>query len=508
MLILGRMPAFFLAMLLVGGLAVPHARADDEPTADGSKADAGPRATVPDVRRRTLEDAMRVLEAAGLKVGTIYEFSTERILRMFKVRGVIGTVFLQKPTPGTGWPTRKPVDLVLVAAKDGRLPPAFTGGTPAKPATAEPQAAAKAETPKKGPAPTVPPNGHEGRDDPVPPAPPPAGGPAAPEVPREDAPAKAEGSPDAPRKAPAADPDKVPELIGLDLAEAEMLVRDSKMRLHVERVPGHPIGRVLEQAPRAGTKRPPGGMIKVVITAGGDFASRTPGPPAVYVDQMALPSLLDRTKAQAERIVIALGLEADFREAKSGLAGRVVDQKPGAGEKLEKGGLVTLWIGPGGKDDVDCDVPPPLGPLKPGADGKGAQGKGAQGKGAAKGAAKGEPELPKLPDSDPPLEPGPLKGGVPQPVSPGVNTEIPPGAKVPLGFTWRGVKGANAYILEVEEMGAEGRWMPLARKPARTTAVLMDVERLDPKGASKLRWRVTAVVAGRQGTPSKWVTLK
>jgi hypothetical protein len=77
-----------------------------------------------------------------------------------------------------------------------------------------------------------------------------------------------------------------------------------------------------------------------------------------------------------------------------------------------------------------------------------------------------------------------------------------------VGFTWRGVTGANAYLVEVEEQGTEGRWLPLARKPARTTAVLMDVERFDDRGAARLRWRVTAIVSGRQGKPSAWVLLR
>ena len=483
-----------LGVLLCALLAWPHAaRADDDP-----KGATETRATVPDVRRRRLEDAMRVLEAAGLKVGTIYEFGLDRIERMFRVRGVVGTVFLQKPTPGTGWPTSKPIDIVLVAEKDGKLPPELTGAR--KPEPKAPKEAPAKKEPAKDPV--VPPNG-EPRDDPVPPVPP---GTDAPPVPRTDAPPSAEGSPDAPRKAAKPDPSMVPELVGLDLAEAEMLVRDSQMRLHVERVPGHPVGKVLEQKPGGGTKRPQGGMIKVVITAGGDFESRTPGPPAVYVESMAIPSLLDRTKAQAERIVVALGLEVDFREAKSGLAGRVVDQKPGAGEKVARGGLVTLWIGPGAKDDADCEVPPPLGPL-----GAGDKPTAAKGDGAKSDAAKADAEKAKkdaTPKSDKPLAPGPLPGGAPRLVSPAAGTKIPAGAKVPVGFTWQGIKSANAYILEVEEMGAEGRWLPLARKPSRTTAVLMDVERLDPKGESKLRWRVTAVMSGRRGPASKWVVLK
>ena len=41
---------------------------------------------MPDVRRRRVDDARRALEAAGLTVGEVYEFSVARILRTWKVR--------------------------------------------------------------------------------------------------------------------------------------------------------------------------------------------------------------------------------------------------------------------------------------------------------------------------------------------------------------------------------------------------------------------------------------
>ena len=47
------------------------------------------------------------------------------------------------------------------------------------------------------------------------------------------------------------------------------------------------------------------------------------------------------------------------------------------------------------------------------------------------------------------MDPGPLPGGVPKPLSPSAGTELPGGETVPVGFTWRGVKGAQAYVVEV-----------------------------------------------------------
>ncbi len=469
-----RLLVLLLAVLL-GAPAVPTpAWADD-----------GPRVTVPDVRRRRVADARRALEAAGLTVGDVFEFSVERILRTWKVRGVVGTVFLQRPTPGIGWPKNKPIDLVVVSAKDGKMPAGLKARNP-KPAVPAKSGDDTPATPGGEGAPVAPP-GNPTPGSPAPGSPAPGSPVPGPDAPRKAPPKIAEGSPDAPRVAPKPDPNRVPELIGLDLADAEHLVRESQMKLHVERVAGHPIGRVLEQVPAAGAPRPAAGMLKVVVTAGGDFESRMPGAPAVYLAEIAVPGLLDRTQLQAERILAALGLKVETAIAKRGLAGRVVDQLPAAGGKVAKGGLVRLWIGPGAKKADEAGKPPPFGPLGAGTAPK--------------------PDAPAKKGAHP-LPEGPLKAGVPQPVSPSVNTPIPVGAKVPVGFTWRGVTGANAYLLEVEEQGAEGRWLPLARKPARTTAVLLDVERFDDRGAARLRWRVTAMISGRQGTPSAWVLLR
>ena len=89
-----------------------------------------------------------------------------------------------------------------------------------------------------------------------------------------------------------------------------------------------------------------------------------------------------------------------------------------------------------------------------------------------------------------------------------MGTTLPRESVLPVGFTWRGVKGAEAYVLEVEEQGAEGRWMANARKPSRKTAVILEIERLSSRGSGHMRWRVRAVIEGREGAPSKWILLK
>jgi hypothetical protein len=83
---------------------------------------------------------------------------------------------------------------------------------------------------------------------------------------------------------------------------------------------------------------------------------------------------------------------------------------------------------------------------------------------------------------------------------------MPKSRTVPAGFTWSAVAGADAYVLEVEEQNGAA-WLPNVRKPVRSSAAAVDVERLAPT-AGPLRWRVRALVGGVEGPASAWVTLR
>lgn len=496
---------FLLLLPLLATAPVPPAWAED--------------VVVPDVRRLRLGDARTRLAQAGLRVGEVWEVSWERIVQLRGVRFPVGYVYVQAPGAGTTWPADKPVYLavsalretrvlpagllqVLTSGRSGSAPPAESGEEPGTPAREEPQpeepqpAAPQPEAPQPPAPPPVPPGASPETAQPA--APPPA--PAPGEGGGEESPPVATGSPDAPRPAPPADPRKVPSVLGLELSEAEQLVRDAEMTLYVERVPGHPIGRVLEQTPGPYAPRPAGGVVKIVVTAGGDFDGATPPSPEVYVPDVAVPDLLDRTALQAGRIIGDLGLVMQQEEARRGLPGLVVDQMPAAGSKLARGGVVRVWIGP---PDPSAPKPPEPGPPTPPPAPRPRRAEPDSPPDQAPPA----PEIPQ-PEPAPPLPPGPLPGGVPKPVSPGHGTELPKDEVVPVGFTWRGVKGAQVYIVEVEEEGAEGAWLPSVRKPSKKTAVLLDVERLGTGTSGRLRWRVRAVVGGREGTPSDWVLLK
>jgi hypothetical protein len=241
----------------------------------------------------------------------------------------------------------------------------------------------------------------------------------------------------------------------------------------VDRVPGHPVGRVTRQRPLPGTASSPGGVVRVSVTAGGDRPGDAPPPVPYTLGHVEVPDLLDRTGPQAARILEDVGLVAaiDERRAASGPPDRVADQRPAAGTVAAKGTTVHLTLGP------PASAPPSAGP----------------------------PTV--APPVSSPSAPGssPSALRAPEPIAPAEGTAVPGDRLLPLGFAWRAVDGADAYLVEVEERGPEG-WLPTLRKPSRTSALTAEVERLCPRPGD-LRWRVSALRSGRAGPASVWVNL-
>jgi beta-lactam-binding protein with PASTA domain len=466
-------------VLLACFLAAPSLRADEDPSAVPPPAPATLADTVmvPDVRKLPAAEAAAMLARNGLSVARVYDVRFEAIY-------TLGTVVQQRPAAGASAPYGGGVDLRVMAAvsgsPQGRLPDptwprAEPRRAPAPPAPPPPAPPAPPFAPT-GPLPTEP--------TPLPPpTPPPAAPlpaepaavpPAAPAVPPAGAPIS--GSPDAPAVAERAKPGIVPELRGLELTDAEQRVREAELVLYVERVAGHPVGRVLAQVPEAGAVRANGSVVTVTVTAGGDYEGARPPAPSMEVRRVTVPDLLDRTPLQAGRILSALGLAMREEAAVKGPAGCVVDQKPGYGDEVEKGSLVTVWVAP---PPVKAPSPfPAPAPLR-------------------------EP-TPSAQPGPPPAPAGPA--AAPTPVSPPEGTVLPKARTVPVGFTWAPVAGADAYVLEVEERSGSA-WLANVRKPVRSSAATVDVERLAPT-AGEVRWRVRALVAGVEGAASAWVTLR
>lgn len=404
----------YLCLLVVALHVCGVSWADEEP----SRTDEA--IPVPDVRGLDAPDAVRVLLEAGLEPGRLFEKATTP-------SRAEGTVVQQAPPPdAVDRPSRRPqgskVHLRVAAAADGpaagrEVPAAWRKARAASDALPP----ARVDVVRKG-------------EPPSPPTP-------APPAPRVLEPAAAVGSPDG---------DPVPALEGLELVEAEQLCRSRGLELHVERVAGHPVGRILVQAPAPGAPRPQDGWVRVQVTAGGDRPASVAPAPTLALTRLAVPDLLDRTWPQAERILADLGFVGRREEALRGPPGRIADQRPPPGAPLERGGTVVVHIAPAHA------ARPPEGP---------------------------------------------------RPIAPRPGVDLGSAATVLVGFAWHPFPGAERYVLEIEEADAPGGWVALVRQVVRRTGALVEVERLGrPPGA--LRWRVSAVAAGRPEVRSAWLELR
>jgi hypothetical protein len=182
-----------------------------------------------------------------------------------------------------------------------------------------------------------------------------------------------------------------------------------------------------------------------------------------------VPDLLDRSAAQAQRILEDMGLWCLVEEVDFGPPGRVADQTPHAGDVVARGTAVSVRI-------ATIAVSP-------------------------KGAPPPAPPPERRPST---LPPGPL--AAPSPVSPPEGTVMPEDRALSMAFAWRPVAGADAYVLEIEEQGPDG-WIASVRKGVRASAATVEFERLSP-GSAALRWRVRALASGREGPPSAWISLR
>jgi beta-lactam-binding protein with PASTA domain len=465
-------------LALVVLVAAPAASAEDPSAVPPPVAAAAPETVrVPDVRKLTAPAAAELLAAHGLGVARVFDVR-------FETAYALGTVVQQRPAPGASAPYASGVELRVMAEVSGSAV-----GRPPDPAW--PRAAPRPAPPPPVPPVTAPP----GSSPPVAPTGPLPADPAPPPAPPARTPVlppalPLTGSPDAPAVAERAKPGIVPDVKGLDLVDAEQRVREADLVLYVERVAGHPVGRVLSQVPDAGAARASGSVVTVTVTAGGDYEGARPPPPAVEVRRVTVPDLLDRTALQAERILDGVGLAMRQETAAKGPAGCVVDQKPGYGEVLDKGAVVSVWV-----------TPPPAKPPSPFPSSAAPPPAPSAGPGAP---APGSAPTPATPT--PPTPGAAPLGAAPATVAPAEGTVLPKARTVPVGFTWTAVSGADAYVLEVEERSGAA-WLANVRKPVRTTAATVDVERLAPT-AGDLRWRVRALAGGAEGPPSPWVLLK
>lgn len=127
----------------------------------------------------------------------------------------------------------------------------------------------------------------------------------------------------------------VPELTGLTVADATLKLKEKGYELKAdERLPSATVevGRIVEQAPVAGTQLERGKVVTVKSSSG--------------ADQVEVPNLVGMTHEQAKAKCDALGLEAKFGwvSLAETPSYRVLSQKPPPGEKLKPKDAVTLVV--------------------------------------------------------------------------------------------------------------------------------------------------------------------
>lgn len=213
----------------------------------------------------------------------------------------------------------------------------------------------------------------------------------------------------------------VPPVLDRTPEQARRILEDAGLRYREEVATSGVPGRVMDQDPPAGARRPLGAEIVVKIppapvepsavarsapsatVADAPAASPTAAPAKIIV-----PSVLDKTEAVARRILEDLGLRVRGEPTTSGVKGHVMDQLPSPGMAAEPGAVVIIRIP--GLAAADPELP-----ATPDASGRGAE------------TALGAPDAAPSASPPPPLEfPAPPAAVAPPSIEPVPLASLPP----------------------------------------------------------------------------------
>ncbi|PYT10388.1 MAG: hypothetical protein DMF60_00225 [Acidobacteria bacterium] len=142
-----------------------------------------------------------------------------------------------------------------------------------------------------------------------------------------------------------ATPVLMPNLIGLDLAQARAVLSRLKLELTqvVQQVSQQRPGTVVEQLPRAGTAVRPGMPLKVAVAI-----SSPPPVRQVAVPQVRVPELVGSDQEKARALLAQSGLQLGSVGHRAGLPqGIVIWQEPAAGTPVAPGTMVSIIIASG-----------------------------------------------------------------------------------------------------------------------------------------------------------------
>ena len=160
----------------------------------------------------------------------------------------------------------------------------------------------------------------------------------------------------------------VPAFTGMAQAQAEATAQQAGYTVEVTTAASGqvPRGTVLAQWPAAGTKLPPGGMVRLTVAApnGGTALAPSSGTQAAAAScqtvsasaparsaKVAVPNLAGMNAAQATQVLQAAGFTVTVNVARAPggqqvAAGLVYEQTPPAGSVIAHGTTVTLFVQP------------------------------------------------------------------------------------------------------------------------------------------------------------------
>jgi eukaryotic-like serine/threonine-protein kinase len=132
----------------------------------------------------------------------------------------------------------------------------------------------------------------------------------------------------------------VPRVVGSPRDAAVELLEGAPYHFEVEVDEAHsddvPAGQVISQEPQAGEDLAQRGAVAIVVSLG--------------IEQVTVPDLSGKSRAEAQEALADAGLEARFEEAFSDevpQAGRVIRQSTAAGQEVDKGATVTVTVSRG-----------------------------------------------------------------------------------------------------------------------------------------------------------------
>jgi serine/threonine-protein kinase len=140
---------------------------------------------------------------------------------------------------------------------------------------------------------------------------------------------------------------KVPVLVGSQRSVAVQQVRARGLVPSVsEEASGSPAGEVIRQAPSAGTEVEPGSTVSIVVSKG--------------KEKIAVPNVIGKLRSEAVAALREAGLSPTVQEQETEVpnqAGRIVDQFPPPGSKVDKGAEVNVVVGKLAAEPVEPTEP-------------------------------------------------------------------------------------------------------------------------------------------------------